>query len=132
REREIYLDFSFSGTETEVDFDETRLRQIVSNLVENALTHTPNNGHISVRMVGDTQGIDIQVYDSGSGISESDLPRIFDQFYRTDQSRTRATGGAGLGLTIVKRLVEAHGGEISVASQPGSGSTFRVFLPARQ
>ncbi|MBH65102.1 MAG: hypothetical protein CL784_01110 [Chloroflexi bacterium] len=132
REREINLDFSFSGAETEVDFDETRLRQIVSNLVENALTHTPNNGHISVRMVGDTQGIDIQVYDSGSGISESDLPRIFDQFYRTDQSRTRATGGAGLGLTIVKRLVEAHGGEISVASQPGSGSTFRVFLPARQ
>ncbi|HJP27661.1 MAG TPA: ATP-binding protein, partial [Dehalococcoidia bacterium] len=67
--------------------------------------------------------------DSGTGISETDLPRIFDQFYRADQSRNRATGGAGLGLTIVKRLVEAHGGEISAKSDPGQGTTFRVFLP---
>lgn len=131
REREISLDFSSAGPTTMIDFDETRLRQIVSNLVDNALTHTPNNGHIGVSVTGSSKGLEIQVSDSGAGISESDLPRIFDQFYRTDQSRTPATGGAGLGLTIVKRLVEAHGGEISVTSQPVTGTTFDVFLPAR-
>lgn len=70
------------------------------------------------------------VKDSGIGISESDLPRVFDQFYRADQSRNRATGGAGLGLTIVKKLVDAHGGEISVESESGRGTTFKVVLPA--
>ena len=113
-----------------VDFDETRIRQIISNLIENALTHTPNGGSISVDIIGDYDDVKIIVTDSGIGISEADLPRIFDQFYRADQSRNRATGGAGLGLTIVKRLVEAHGGEISVTSDADSGTIFRILLPA--
>ena len=129
RERNIDLNFSTGGAEAVIDFDETRIRQIVSNLVENALTHTPNNGQIDVALVGDGNGVALSITDSGTGISETDLPRIFDQFYRADQSRNRATGGAGLGLTIVKRLVEAHGGEISAKSDPGQGTTFRVFLP---
>lgn len=129
REREIDLDVSVSGSDVTVDFDETRVRQIVSNLVENALTHTPNNGRISVSLVGESTGLTMSVTDSGPGISSDDLPRIFDQFYRADQSRTRATGGAGLGLTIVKRLVEAHGGHISVSSEPYHGATFTVSLP---
>jgi signal transduction histidine kinase len=130
REREIGLNISKTGTDVLVDFDETRLRQIISNLVDNALTHTPNNGHVSIDIASDSLGLNISVSDSGSGISADDLPRIFDQFYRADQSRTRATGGAGLGLTIVKRLVEAHGGTISATSESGEGSTFNVFLPA--
>jgi len=129
-EREIDLDVLVTGSNVTVDFDETRIRQIVSNLVENALTHTPNNGTISVSLVGESTGLTMSVSDSGLGISSDDLPRIFDQFYRADQSRTRATGGAGLGLTIVKRLVEAHGGQITVASEPGNGATFTVVLPA--
>jgi signal transduction histidine kinase len=128
-DRQIDLNYSTTGSEPMIDFDETRMRQIVSNLVENALTHTPNNGNIEVQVNGHDRGIDISVSDSGVGIAEEDLPRIFDQFYRADQSRTRATGGAGLGLTIVKRLVEAHGGEISVTSESGHGATFNVFIP---
>ena len=85
---------------------------------------------VGVEIFGDNDNVKILVSDSGTGISEADLPRIFDQFYRADQSRNRATGGAGLGLTIVKRLVEAHGGEISVTSDADSGTTFRVLLPA--
>ena len=130
REREIDLAVSVSGSDVTLDFDETRVRQIVSNLVDNALTHTPNNGIISISLVGESTGLTMSVSDSGPGISRDDIPRIFDQFYRADQSRTRATGGAGLGLTIVKRLVEAHGGQISVASEPDHGATFTVVLPA--
>jgi len=130
REREIKLDVSVNGIDITIDFDETRIRQIVSNLIENALTHTPNSGTISVSLVGESNGLTMSVSDSGPGISSNDLPRIFDQFYRVDQSRTKATGGTGLGLTIVKRLVEAHGGQITVASELGNGATFTVVLPA--
>jgi len=130
REREIDLDVLVTGSNISIDFYETRVRQIVSNLLENALTHTPNNGTISVSLVGESTGLTMSIFDSGTGISSDDLPRIFDQFYRADQSRTKATGGTGLGLTIVKRLVEAHGGQITVASEPGNGATFTVVLPA--
>jgi signal transduction histidine kinase len=130
RERDIELVINSDSSDIAVDFDETRLRQIVSNLVENALTHTPNNGNITVDLQANGLGLKMSVTDSGIGISIDDLPRIFDQFYRADQSRTRATGGAGLGLTIVKRLVEAHGGKISVTSESGKGTSFIVQLPA--
>ncbi|HIF72004.1 MAG TPA: HAMP domain-containing protein [Dehalococcoidia bacterium] len=130
RERDIELAITIDESDVVIDFDETRIRQIVSNLVENALTHTPNNGRITVAIHGNAEGLRTSITDSGVGISSDDLPRIFDQFYRADQSRTRTTGGAGLGLTIVKRLVEAHGGDISVTSDPGQGTTFTVFLPS--
>ena len=130
KERSINLSVTNYGIETVIDFDETRIRQIISNLVENALTHTPNNGRIEVEISGGDDGIKILVSDSGIGISEADQPRVFDQFYRADQSRNRATGGAGLGLTIVKRLVDAHGGSISVSSEYGEGTTFKILIPA--
>ncbi|MDA1278611.1 MAG: ATP-binding protein [Chloroflexi bacterium] len=130
RDRDIDLSISESGEGTVLDFDETRLRQIVTNLIENALTYTPKHGRISVEIKGSDTGLKISVADSGNGISAEDLPRIFDQFYRADPSRNRATGGAGLGLTIVKRLVEAHGGTIEVESAPSLGTTFTVLLPA--
>lgn len=129
RERGIDLSISKTGTGQAIDFDETRLRQIVTNLIENALTHTPNSGSVVVDIECSGKGLKMSVSDSGLGISDHDLPRIFDQFYRADPSRNRATGGAGLGLTIVKRLVEAHGGTVSVTSTPGEGTTFTVMLP---
>ena len=115
-----------------IEFDETRLRQIVTNLVENALIHTPNNGRVSVEIAGLASGVKISVSDTGAGIPGKDLPHIFDQFYRADPSRTRATGGAGLGLTIVRRLVEAHGGTVTVESSPGERTTFTVLLQGRE
>ena len=134
RARERSIDLSITKTDTVpiIEFDETRLRQIVTNLIENALIHTPKDGRVTVDISGSSNGMVMSVSDTGAGISIDDLPRIFDQFYRADPSRNRVTGGAGLGLTIVKRLVEAHGGTVSVASSPGDGTTFTVALPGRE
>ena len=134
RARERSIDLSITKTDTVpiIEFDETRLRQIVTNLIENALIHTPKDGRVTVDISGSSNGMVMSVSDTGAGISIDDLPRIFDQFYRADPSRNRVTGGAGLGLTIVKRLVEAHGGTASVASSPGDGTTFTVALPGRE
>ena len=117
-----------------VDIDRTRMTQIIQNLVENAIHHSPTSGEIVVRVGKSTEGdeVTISVTDSGDGIPEDDIEHIFDQFYRVDTSRARAIGGAGLGLTIVKRLVDAHRGQIKVTSKPGTGSTFTVILPASQ
>ena len=129
REREIDLSVVKSTSEPVIEFDETRLRQIVTNLVENALIYTPNKGRVTVDISDSPEGLKLSVSDTGAGISSDDLPRIFDQFYRADPSRNRATGGAGLGLTIVRKLVEAHGGSVSVTSSLSEGSTFTVHLP---
>ena len=113
-----------------VEMDATRIAQVVDNLLDNAITHTPEGGSVSVTAgpSGDGQ-VEVSVIDTGSGIREEDLPRLFDRFYRADPSRSRSTGGAGLGLTIAKQLVEAHGGTIEAASAHGSGSTFSFRLP---
>jgi two-component system sensor histidine kinase BaeS len=98
--------------------------------VENALQHTPRGGSVTVSANQiDDEAIMFTVADTGHGIPADQLDRIFDQFYRVDPSRNRATGGAGLGLTIAKRLVEAHGGDLTVTSAPEVGTTFRVELP---
>ena len=129
RDREIELSVSSSKTTLTMDYDETRLRQIITNLVENALTNTPNNGTINIDIQDNAQDLKISITDSGVGISKENLPRIFDQFYRVDGSRSSVTGGAGLGLTIVKKLVEAHNGAVDVFSEVGQGTTFTVSLP---
>ena len=129
RDREIELSVSSSKTTLTMDYDETRLRQIITNLVENALTNTPNNGTINIDIQDNAQDLKISITDSGVGISKENLPRIFDQFNRVDGSRSSVTGGAGLGLTIVKKLVEAHNGSVDVSSEVGQGTTFTVSLP---
>ena len=129
RDREIELSVSSNETTLMMDYDETRLRQIITNLVENALTNTPNNGTINIDIQDNAQDLKISITDSGVGISKENLPRIFDQFYRVDGSRSSITGGAGLGLTIVKKLTEAHNGSIDVSSELGQGTTFTVSLP---
>ncbi|MDT0345325.1 sensor histidine kinase [Streptomyces litchfieldiae] len=109
--------------------DEARLRQVVTNLVGNAVTHTPPGApiRIGVGTVGDHAVL--EVTDQGPGLTPEQSGRIFERFYRADTSRTRATGGAGLGLAIVHSLVTAHAGEVKVDSSPGQGATFRVLLP---
>ena len=113
-----------------VEMDSTRIAQVVDNLLDNAITHTPESGSVSIAAAPTGDGrVEVSVSDTGNGIPEEDLPRLFDRFYRADPSRSRSTGGAGLGLTIAKQLVEAHGGTIEAASAPGSGSTFSFRLP---
>jgi len=112
-----------------VDVDPDRLRQVMQNLVENALLHTPMGGEVRVAVQANGNGVRCIVADTGTGIAAADLPHIFEHFYRADQSRARSSGGTGLGLAIVKSLVEAHGGRVSVESTPGNGSTFTVELP---
>lgn len=112
-----------------VDIDAGRVGQVLRNLLNNAVAHTPAGGHITIRAAHSARQVAVTVRDTGDGISPADLPHIFDRFYRADKSRTRQTGGAGLGLAIARHLVTAHGGQISVASEPGQGATFTFTLP---
>ena len=120
------------------ELDATRVSQVIGNLLENAITHTPEGGKVTVsarvlRLAQDErETVEVTVSDTGAGIAPEDLPRVFDRFYRADPSRDRSTGGAGLGLTIARRLVEAHGGTIVVESALGEGSRFTVRLPTAQ
>ncbi len=109
--------------------DRGRLRQVLSNLVDNALVHTPAGGSIQLGANAVPEGTAITIQDSGPGIPAEHLPHVFDRFYRVDPSRSRTTGGVGLGLAIARQLVEAAGGRISVTSAPGHGTTFVVTLP---
>ncbi|MFF5500047.1 sensor histidine kinase [Streptomyces aquilus] len=109
--------------------DPMRLRQTVGNLVSNAVRHTPAGG--TVTLSADREGDDVvfRVEDTGSGIGAEDLPRVFDRFWRAEKSRSRQSGGSGLGLSIVRKLAEAHGGSAQVSSVLGKGSVFSVRLP---
>ena len=115
--------------ERQVDIDRTRIEQVMSNLLQNAITHTSAAGRIDVAIEESEEAVSVTVADTGEGIPSDDLPHVFDRLYRVDPSRTRSTGGAGLGLTIAKQLVEAHGGTIRVESTLGEGSRFIFSLP---
>ncbi len=111
------------------EVDPERIGQVLRNLLSNAITHTSAGGRVTVNLNDDSDEMRISVADTGAGIPSEDLPYVFERFYRVDRSRVRATGGAGLGLTIAKRLVEAHGGKIGVESEVGKGSRFIFTLP---
>jgi two-component system, OmpR family, sensor kinase len=128
-ERKIRLDV-FDGPGTpEVLGDEARLRQVLGNLVHNALQHTPESADVTVRVGTEGDDAVLEVADEGPGMSQEDALRIFERFYRTDSSRARASGGTGLGLSIVDSLVYAHGGTVNVTTAPGQGCRFYVTLP---
>ena len=112
-----------------VNIDSHRIKQVLRNLLENAVAHTSRRGSITVEAGQQGSQIKVSVVDTGEGIPAKDLPNIFERFYRVDKSRARATGGSGLGLTIAKRLVEAHGGKIEVQSKLRKGSRFTFTLP---
>ncbi|TDV57289.1 sensor histidine kinase [Actinophytocola oryzae] len=109
--------------------DPMRLRQMLGNLVANAVRHTPPEGTITLRAYPSGDVGVLEVSDTGTGISPDDLPHVFDRFWRAEKSRNRATGGSGLGLAIVRKLAESHHGTATVESVPGEGATFRLRLP---
>lgn len=115
-----------------VNGEPDKLKQVLLNLVDNAMRYTPPGGEVLVSTEYNKAGgeVQIMVRDTGTGIPPEDLPFIFDRFYRGDVSRARATGNSGLGLAIVRGIVEAHGGSIAVQSEPGKGTLFTIKLPA--
>jgi two-component system, OmpR family, sensor histidine kinase SenX3 len=109
--------------------DETQLASMFTNLVDNAVKYTPPGGRVEVTGGCEGSELVIRVRDTGIGIPEGKLPRIFERFYRVDKARSKETGGTGLGLSIVKHTAENHGGRVTVESTLGEGSTFTVYLP---
>ncbi len=115
-----------------MEAEKDRIRQIILNLVANAITYTPEHGIIEINVEDLDSKVMLSVKDTGIGIAEKDLPRIFERFYRVDKARSRNSGGTGLGLAIVKHLVESHHGVIEVQSQEGKGTQFTIILPKKQ
>ena len=113
-------------------FDPDRIEQVLTNLIDNAMRHTPKGGKVKVSVVSEDRGVRIEVKDSGSGIPEEDLPFVFERFYKADKARTRGRAGTGLGLAIAKNIIDAHHGTISVRSKIGMGTTFSFFLPRKK
>jgi signal transduction histidine kinase len=118
-----------AGTDP-VRMDAPRIGRVLANLTSNALRHTPAGGQVHLAARRTASGIEVEVRDTGEGIRPEDLPYVFDRFYRGEKSRSRATGGAGLGLAIARGIVEAHGGSIRVESEAGHGARFVFVLPA--
>ncbi|MGW2702709.1 sensor histidine kinase [Streptomyces sp. NPDC001340] len=113
-----------------LDADPVRMRQALGNLVSNALRHTSADGTVTLAAHRAGESVLLTVTDTGSGIAPEDLPHVFDRFWRAEKSRSRRTGGSGLGLPIVRHLVAAHGGTAEVASEPGAGAVFTLRLPS--
>jgi signal transduction histidine kinase len=127
--KEIALSVYVPDEVPPVRADSQRIAQVLRNLLENAIIHTSKGNNVAITARQQDGWVEISVADNGEGIPENDLPNIFERFYRMDKSRTRATGGSGLGLTIAKYLIEAHGGKIWVQSEVGKGSCFAFTLP---
>ncbi|MGG6314236.1 sensor histidine kinase [Paenibacillus macerans] len=118
-------------SELEVEGAEDLLSQVWMNLLHNSIKFTPEGGEIGFTLAPGEDGAVVTVADNGIGMAEQDIGHIFERFYKADKSRTRSAGGSGLGLSIVKKIVDIHEGDISVTSEPGKGSCFRVAIPYR-
>jgi signal transduction histidine kinase len=136
---EISLQLNIPDGLPPVQADPARIAQVFGNLLSNALAHTPQGGRVTISLraqqpaspADSPELVAVTVTDTGEGIPPEDLPHVFERFYRADRSRTRTTGGRGLGLAIVRRIIERHGGRVWVESQPGAGSTFGFALPRK-
>ena len=114
-----------------LEADESRLQEVIYNLLDNAVKYSQPGGTVSLRVEVVSDRVRLSVADQGIGIREADLPRIFERFYRADKARTGELGGTGLGLSIVKHIVQLHGGTVEAESEPGKGTTISVNLPLR-
>lgn len=128
KQKNIELKFLCIGDLFTIKGDQNGLKTIIVNLLSNAVKYTPSEGHITLQLQEKKEKIILEVINSGPGIDKQDLPFIFSRFYRTDKSRSQKSGGAGLGLTITRKLVQAHGGEISAESKPGL-TKFSIHFP---
>jgi len=129
KQQEITLEGQVESDVDPVLMDTQAIGRVFNNLISNALRHTPPQGRVSVWVRREGPGVDVTVSDTGEGIRGQDIPHIFERFYRGDASRRRGTGGAGLGLAIARGIVQAHGGDIHVQSEPGKGTQFTFHLP---
>ena len=131
KSKNITLSWRRSGSAGlyEIRGDETQLTSMLANLVENAVKYTPPGGRVDVEGESSEREVVVRVSDTGIGIPEGSLPRIFERFYRVDKARSKETGGTGLGLSIVRHVAEKHGGTVAVDSTVGEGTTFTVRLP---
>jgi signal transduction histidine kinase len=127
--RDLTLDLDIASPLADIEVDPGRITQVLTNILDNAVRHTPTGGRITLAARGTSGGVELLVRDSGPGLPAADLNRIFDRFYRADESRHRADGGSGLGLAIAKSIVTAHGGQIRAESEPGQGLTVIITLP---
>ncbi|MYB50052.1 MAG: HAMP domain-containing protein [Dehalococcoidia bacterium] len=127
--RRLRLEGEVAEDISPVSMDSQRVQRVLYNLVQNSIRYTPPDGSISIRAVDAGEEVHVQVADTGEGIRQRDLPKIFDRAYRADPARHRESGGAGIGLSIAKGIIEAHGGRIWVESEPGRGSVFSFTLP---
>jgi heavy metal sensor kinase len=118
-----------AGDDIQYSGDEDLLRRLVMNLLDNAIRYTPEGGRVTVALEPEGEAVRLRVADTGVGIAEEDVRRVFERFYRAGEARSREDGGFGLGLAIVKWIAETHGGTVECASRPGSGSVFTVTLP---
>lgn len=128
-EKGLSLATEIAGNLPHIYIDFLRIKQVLLNLLENALAHTPAGGSITVGAAQSGDMVEISVADTGEGIPADELDNIFERFHRVDKSRSRSTGGSGLGLTISKYLIKAHSGTIYVQSEPGKGSRFAFTVP---
>jgi two-component system phosphate regulon sensor histidine kinase PhoR len=128
-EKKLSVDIAIAANLPIIRADETRLREVLYNLLDNSLKYTQPGGKIRLQAQRSGDEIALSVSDTGPGISETDLPRVFERFYRADKARSRELGGTGLGLSIVKHIAQMHGGRVEAESKLGRGTIIRVLLP---
>jgi len=132
KEKEINLLTEWKNEANMATFDPDRIEQVLTNLIDNAIRHTNQGGFVKLSIQETENGLKMDIQDSGSGISEVDLPFVFERFYKADKARTRGRSGTGLGLAIVKNIVDAHNGNIHVHSKLNEGTTFSIYLPRKK
>ncbi len=127
--KQVHLNVNIPQDLPEISLDRIKMEQVFLNLIDNAIKFTPSGGNLSIQARREQESIRIDIKDTGIGIEQKHLPRLFERFYRVDKGRSRELGGTGLGLSIVKHIVQMHGGRVAVTSDVGKGSVFSIFIP---
>jgi signal transduction histidine kinase len=129
KKKQVILELELESGLPQLEADRLRMEQVFNNLLDNALKYTPKGNTITLGANRRGERLEMWVKDTGQGILSTDLPHIFERFYRADKARSRELGGTGLGLSIVKHIAQAHGGTVTADSVFGKGTTIRVYMP---